>query len=771
MLLARLAPLPTCTDPVPRPRRRRSPTPPPLLPVVTLIPTSKRYPARAGHDQFYGYGRVNVDQGGATRWCRADGDARRIESRPRSRSPRPTGTRRTIPAQATLDVDGAVSHARGTAYTLPGLRRARPLPEQRSTTAADPGDFKPVAVDSRATAPRHASRASTACSPTSTSPTCASRFPIDANDFTGASPGHRPRPDLGRAAEHGAVRLRRQGRRHRPQRRRARDDRRGPPRDVPASRPGHARRVSARSCPGYTDGESSPALRRPRRRQPQRADRRLERRLRPRLHLRPGERRRRPSFPAGRSVATCPASSRRTTPQPGYASGAVADDNGGAIIAAVAVGDADHDGIPEVYAADLEGKVYGWDPEGDRVFAAEANPAFSGKPLSAVRERPPGPAKPHPARLPRLAGARRPRPKRRRQARARSPPALDRHVYAWNDDGSPVPGLPGAGRRPRQGRRGRPADPRGHLRRRRVPTSSTRARSSTRRRSATSAGDAQPEIVVGTNEEYAVDKGTEGALQRLVHKSPALSLLAPVGLLDFANGRIYAIKPGGDPDGVARPERARSSPAGRAKIGIALSELLPLVGEGINGSPVIAPLSCSTAASAPRIGTIPAAGLGYLLNADGSSCLGEDSNGRYNTLADGDVRRRGGRRSTGRFCRLSACPPSANLGGIAARASSRRPPGSSARSTSPSTSTRPAARTTSPPGTRRRGQLRPASRARSTTSRSSRARRSATWSPTRPARRSSPEPPAWTSPRSARRAFEARRPGRSSRPTGRSRRR
>src|SRR6185369_4236387 len=43
--------------------------------------------------------------------------------------------------------------------------------------------------------------------------------------------------------------------------------------------------------------------------------------------------------------------------------GEVSSDVGGAILASIAVGDTNRDGIPEVYAADMEGKVYGWEPD------------------------------------------------------------------------------------------------------------------------------------------------------------------------------------------------------------------------------------------------------------------------------------------------------------------------------------------------------------------------------------------------------------------------
>ena len=144
-------------------------------------------------------------------------------------------------------------------------------------------------------------------------------------------------------------------------------------------------------------------------------------------------------------------------------------------------------------------------------------------------------------------------------------------------------------------------------------------------------GDSRPEIIVGTNEEYAVDQGNEGAWAVAPSTSPILNALAPAGLLEFANGRLYAIKPDGDPDAPAAGESAFATGWPRP-IGIALAELLPLVGEGINGSPVIAELDCQSGGSGPKIGTIPAAGPAYLLNPDGTSCLGEED-GKPKTLS------------------------------------------------------------------------------------------------------------------------------------------
>jgi hypothetical protein len=64
-----------------------------------------------------------------------------------------------------------------------------------------------------------------------------------------------------------------------------------------------------------------------------------------------------------------------------------------------------------------------------------------------------------------------------------------------------------------------------------------------------------------------------------------------------------------------------------AKIGKLTAELLPIVGEGITGSPVIGPAECAAGGMA-AVGAIPDAGLGYLLRPDGDSCLGSGPDGK-----------------------------------------------------------------------------------------------------------------------------------------------
>ena len=66
------------------------------------------------------------------------------------------------------------------------------------------------------------------------------------------------------------------------------------------------------------------------------------------------------------------------------------------------------------------------------------------------------------------------------------------------------------------------------------------------------------------------------------------------------------------------------------KVGILQAGVLPLVGEGVTGSPVIGEAPCGGAG--PRIGTLPAAGAAYLVKPDGESCLGREG-GRDVALA------------------------------------------------------------------------------------------------------------------------------------------
>jgi hypothetical protein len=300
--------------------------------------------------------------------------------------------------------------------------------------------------------------------------------------------------------------------------------------------------------------------------------------------------------------------------QPAFKSGAVPVPKGGAILGSVAIGDLDGDGAPEVVAADYDGRVYAWDAGGRRVWTRHSEERFSGKPLRAfVNERHgegdrtehgffaspviadlDGDGAPEVV----LAGA-------------------DRHIYAWHGDGSAVGGFPFL-----------------VVDRSKVQSIDPDSEEVTFKPDAGALmqgkivdtpaigdidGDGRPEIVVGTNEEYDAD--SDGGLNAGALNTTSLSVIGQAGVLSYANSRVYAFRANGDlVDGWP------------AKVGIINSELLPDVGEGITGSPVLAKLTCPSGGAGVKVGVIPDAGPGYVFNADGTSCYGQ-SGGHDNALS------------------------------------------------------------------------------------------------------------------------------------------
>ena len=194
--------------------------------------------------------------------------------------------------------------------------------------------------------------------------------------------------------------------------------------------------------------------------------------------------------------------------------------------------------------------------------------------------------------------------------------AMDRHVYAWHPGGAAVRGFPAL---VVDSSKVASIDPATHQ-----VTFNEQAGDSLMQGAivATPAvgdltGDGRPEIVVGTNEEYAVNAPGEGGLNADNVEMRALEQAAgATGVLDPAHARVYALD-----------RRGRVLEGWPAKIGKLTAELLPIVGEGITGSPVIGPAECAGAGGV-AVGAIPDAGLGYLLRSDGDSCLGSGADGK-----------------------------------------------------------------------------------------------------------------------------------------------
>jgi hypothetical protein len=330
-----------------------------------------------------------------------------------------------------------------------------------------------------------------------------------------------------------------------------------------------------------------------------------------------------------------------------FTSGALSTAHYDPVLEAPAAGDLFGDGRIEIVADDIQGNVYAWNSSGHLVFHQTSNPNYSGAPLSGdpawaaqragVRERTEGGFLTSPvlAKLDTAAG----------RGLEIIAAGEDRHMYAWHADGSAVSGFPVLVEDPNKVASVDPTSNQPHLN---ANAPSNPGRDEDQGKIVDTPAVAYldgpgkpPSIIVGTNEEYLTHAGNEGGINSSKTTTASLGVLGSV--LRFANGRVYAIKASGyssEPSSGATGGFTCSSsqctssairPGWPVKIGIINAGLLPDVGEGINGSPVVAPLTCPEGGSGPKIGVTPDAGPGYVLNADGSSCYGS-TEGSYNAL-------------------------------------------------------------------------------------------------------------------------------------------
>jgi hypothetical protein len=601
------------------------------------------YPARRGPDQFYGYGRVNM--------------ARALDavlSDPNSPAPSkippeaeitsPQWYEQVDPSQSAFDVQGDV-YARGLDYTCEVLVAPGQYPNNARTTASEPGDFQPLDNGWCDGSTSHSDYHAGSLGTISTADLEA-RFP-PATDFTGPEPQANPANDNGRpnAAPHSftvevVVHTSQGGQDLTGQ------DRRAAYLERDANMlPGFPRAITRGAISTGTptgDGESSPVL----------AD--LDGDNRNELivagsdgfvHAIKRDGSELPGWPVrGLSPPL-------HTGERAFQSGEVTTDVGGAILGSVAVGDTNGDGVPEVFADDMEGRVYGWDAAGNRFFTAEANPAYSGKPLAPFVEPryQPGQSKFH----------------RTQHGFIGSPvladldgddtmeviaAGMDRHLYAWHRDGSPVRGFPVL-----------------VVDRSKVASINGTTHQVTFKGDAGSYqqgaivdtpavgdlnGDGKPEIVVGTNEEYAAS--SDGGWNAAPANSSSFNLLDQInqGIDEFkqqcaaqggspicdnlpdapikpANSRVYAIASNGN-----RHAAGPFLPGWPAKVAIVDAELLPIVGEGVTGYPVIGNVSCG-GGSGPKVGAMANNGLAYVFGPNGTSCYGRSGGADIPLQTDG----------------------------------------------------------------------------------------------------------------------------------------
>jgi FG-GAP-like repeat len=564
-------PLDACTDP-----NLNSVNPTRL---VAPFPATVRYPARRGHDWFYGYGRIDM--------AAAVGEVAEGRIPPEAEITAPDWYAPIDPRRSTLAVEGEVA-ARGGAYRCV-------LEVAPGSMPHDTADFETVGGGHCDGSER--SGAFTGVVGRVDIAALKRRFPPSAGDFTGREPGMgagqssngRPNSD-----PYGfTLRLRVESRGLRGEDRRNlflhRDA------DLLAGFP--------RMLP--SDGEASPVF----------AD--LDGDNRNELVVATADGVVHAFKRDGSEAPGWPVRGDRLplhTGGPAFSGGEVsAGASRGAFLASPAVGDLDGDGVPEVVAADFEGRVYAWSADGRRRWTRRTRLEWSGRPLRPFDE------------------ARKGERNRTQRGFVGSPvladldadgrlevvaAAMDRHVYAWGAGGGPVPGFPAL---VVDSSKVASVDPATHQ-----VTFNAQAGESLMQGAIVNTpavgdltGDERPEIVVGTNEEYSVSAPGEGGLNADNVELRALEQAAgATGVLDPAHSRVYALDAGG-----------RVLDGWPAKIGKLTAELLPIVGEGITGSPVIGPAECAGAAAA-AVGAIPDAGLGYLLRADGDSCLGSGPDGR-----------------------------------------------------------------------------------------------------------------------------------------------
>jgi Subtilase family len=601
------------------------------------------YPARKGPDQFYGYGRVNARRGvSALLSSHQSPVASKLP--PEAEITSPQWFEQVNPARSAIEVDGQV-FARNRSYTCEVLV----APGQYPNNARVPsGDFAPLANGWCDGSTTHTADHSGALGKIDVTE-LESRFPAGTN-FSGPEPQPSPGNDNGRpnAAPHSftvevLVHSTRAGVALTGQDRRAayleRDQ------DMLPGFPKAIRRGQITEGTPTGDGESSPVL----------AD--LDGDNRNELIVAGSDGFVHALKPDGSELPGWPV---RGDPPPlhtggrAFRSGEVSTNVGAPILGSIAVADPNGDGIPEVFADDTGGRVYGWSATGQRVFTEQANPAFSGKPLQPFgdgRYCPPGSSCAGQSNL------------HRTQHGFVSSPVLadldgdghpeviaagmDRHLYAWQAD-DPHPQVPGGASR-EQGFPVLVVDPSKvasvDAQTHRVtfkPGSGAEMQGAIVDTPAAADldGDGKQEIVLGTNEEYAADQ--DGGWNAAAANSSSLSLL------DQAQGEIEAFKsqcgsPCDDIPTVLSPANSRlyaihsngSAHQGGpflagwpAKLAIVNSELLPVVGEGVTGYPVVGDATCPSGGSGPKIGAIPNNGAAYVFNSDGSSCYGEDPSGK-----------------------------------------------------------------------------------------------------------------------------------------------
>jgi hypothetical protein len=301
-----------------------------------------------------------------------------------------------------------------------------------------------------------------------------------------------------------------------------------------------------------------------------------------------------------------------------YTSGQVTAIPHNSIIGGVAVGDLTGSGTLDVVASDVEGYIYAWNPQGkllpgfpvhtDQVYAEPAARDGNNRLLPGIVGAPALAHLQNSTTLDIVVGSE------------------DRHVYAFEPNGSDVPGWPVLVVDPAKVQSVNPINNKVTFKpgsgaeqgTQIVDTPSIGALS----------GSGAPDVVVGTDEEYAgpVNVSVENAINFAVGDVP---------LLNAANSRVYALRPtgagsSGCAGSPAQPDACAILPGWPASIADYDAELLPDVADGTTATPALADLNGK---GQLEVGIMTSVGPGYILNPNGTSYLGTGIDGKPITLS------------------------------------------------------------------------------------------------------------------------------------------
>ncbi len=266
-------------------------------------------------------------------------------------------------------------------------------------------------------------------------------------------------------------------------------------------------------------------------------------------------------------------------------------------VGAPAVADLNGDGVDEIVVTDTGGGVTWWDASGRVVGIAHTDPRFSlGQNTDRWNREKPGIM--GSAALGDLDGD---------GNLEIVVAAMDRHVYAWHADSTPVSGFPVLLVDPAQVDS---VDPASHQVTFRSPaTTGIGGELIATPAVADLTGDGRPEIVVGAQEQY----------DEPLAVFPAIGLPGTSG-----NTRLYAISPDGT--GAQAPDRSAAHPDEQAylpgwpvKLPMLLMDVLPMIGGGVSTQVAIGDVDGD---KAPEVVASSVSGQIKVLNPDGSSPYG-----------------------------------------------------------------------------------------------------------------------------------------------------